>query len=105
MKKLFVLFLCLMAAAGFVSAGTVHPPGEMSPEMALSGYGVNDAAVTPDTVLATATLTHELPGQILTVSGIMITELPRIVFTITVIDTGRAVPDDSMDAVDYPLRL
>jgi hypothetical protein len=52
MKKLFVLFLCLAAAVGFIWAGAVRPPG--IPE--LLGYGAGCEAVTPDTVLAVASL-------------------------------------------------
>jgi hypothetical protein len=74
MKKLFVLFLCLMAVAGFVSAGTVHPPG--TPALALSEYGVGYEAVTPDTVLAVAA--HELPGRRLAVSNMESRGLPEI---------------------------
>jgi hypothetical protein len=103
MKKLFVLFLCLMAVAGSVSAGAVHPPGEISP--ALPGYGVDDCAVTPDTVLAAATLGFGLPGRIEVVSDMMIVEMPRIVFTVTGIDPGWIVSDVSAAGADYPLRL
>ena len=104
MKKLFVLFLCLVAVAGFVSAGTVRPPGATALEV-LPGYGVDDRAVTPDTVLAATLLTFGLPGQILAVSGMILTELPRITFRMTVIDTGQAVPDIQAEPTDYPLRL
>jgi hypothetical protein len=91
MKKLFILFLCLVAVAGVVSAGTVHPPGELSPVM--PGYGADYCAVTPDTVLVMAALTYGLPGQILIVSDIAVRELPR------------TMSDESMKSVDYPLRL
>ena len=65
MKKLFVLFLCLVAVAGFVSAGAVHPSGVPAPEV-LPGYGVGYCAVTPDTALVAET--YGLPDQILIVS-------------------------------------
>jgi hypothetical protein len=99
MKKLFVLFLCLAAVAGFVSAGTVHPPGELPLE--LPGYGYE--AVAPDTVLAAALLAYGLPDRILAVSDIMASGLPRIVFIVTVVDPG--LPDAVAADVDYPLRL
>jgi hypothetical protein len=54
MKKLFVLFLCLAAVAGLMFAGDIHPPG--IPALALPGYGVDYAAVIPDTVLVMETL-------------------------------------------------
>jgi hypothetical protein len=100
MKKLFVLFLCLAAVAGFVSAGTVHPPGENSP--ALSGYGVGYEAVTPDTVLITAKLAYGLPDQILAVYDMMC-GLPGIVVMMTM--HGMILPGAITGTVDYPLRL
>jgi hypothetical protein len=52
MKKLIFLLLALVVWVGLVVAGPVHPPGAPAMEIALSGYGVHEAAVTPDTVLA-----------------------------------------------------
>jgi hypothetical protein len=101
MKKLFVLFLCLMAIVGFVSAGTVHPPGAQ--EAALSEYGVGGYAVTPDTVLVMAIPSWGFPDQILVVTDIMATELPQIVFMIT--GNDAVLPGAIVEAVDYPLRL
>jgi hypothetical protein len=100
-KKIFLLFLCLVAVAGFVFAGTLHPPG--APALALPGYGVHEAAVTPGTVLAAALLTYGLPDQILVVSDIMASGLPKIVFGITI--GGQALLDVPAADVDYPLRL
>jgi hypothetical protein len=54
MKKLFVLFLCLAAVAGFVWAEDYRPPG--APALEMTGYGVGCEAVVPDTVLAVASL-------------------------------------------------
>jgi hypothetical protein len=98
MKKLFVLFLCLMAVAGFVSAGTVHPPGAQALGMALSENGVYEAAVTPDAVLIVVTLTYGFSDQILAVFDLTVSELPHNILEI-------ALPTISVDDVDYPLRL
>jgi hypothetical protein len=65
MKKLFVLFLCLVAVAGF--AGTVHPPGATALKTVLPGYGVHETVVTSDTVLATQPFLG-LPASILVLS-------------------------------------
>jgi hypothetical protein len=102
MKKLFVLFLCLMAVAGF--AGTVHPPGAVALEMVLPGYGVDYCAVTPDTVLVAETPAYGLPDLILVVSDIM-SGLPHVTFRITVSDTDQTLPDVPAEFIDYPLRL
>ena len=103
MKKLFVLFLCLVAVAGFVSAGAVHPPGPPALEMALSGYGVDCCAVAPDTVLVMEMSAHGLSGQILVVSDMILSGLPQIIFIITIDDP--VLPGVSATDVDYPLRL
>jgi hypothetical protein len=101
MKKLFVLFLCLVAVAGLVSAGTVHPPG--APALEMTGYGFYEAAVTPAAVLIAETPFREFSDQILAVPDIMVSELPQVVFVIT---AGNPVlPDVPVAAVDYPLRL
>jgi hypothetical protein len=55
MKKLIFLLLMAFALVGFVSSGDAHPPGVITLEAALSGYGVDGHVVTPDTVLATVT--------------------------------------------------
>jgi hypothetical protein len=99
MKKLFILFLCLMAVAGFVSAGAAHPPGEHSP--VLSGYAVDYYAVTPDTVLITDALA--LPDQVWVVPDIMLSGLPQVVFMITVDDV--ILPGVIVETVDYPTAL
>jgi hypothetical protein len=99
MKKLFVLFLCLVAVAGLVSAGTVHPPG--APALETVGYGYE--AVTPATVLVMETSFGEFSDQILAVPDIMINELPQVVFVITI--GNPVLPDVPVTAVDYPLRL
>ncbi|MDR0456877.1 MAG: hypothetical protein LBH20_09385 [Treponema sp.] len=58
MKKLIFLLLMAVALAGFVSAmETANPPWERTSgstpfEAAMSEYGVNCHAVTPDTILA-----------------------------------------------------
>jgi hypothetical protein len=88
MKKLFILLLCLVAFAGLVSAGAVHPPEAPALEMALSGYGVGYEAVTPDTVLVTP---FWVPDQILAVPDMMVNGMPRIVFGIP--DYDMALPD------------
>jgi hypothetical protein len=100
MKKLFVLFLCLMAVTGFVSAGIVHPPGETLE--ALPGYGVHEAVVTPDTVLIVETLTYGILNQILEVSDMIPQKLSRATFIIEKDQVVCGVPKES---VDYPLRL
>jgi hypothetical protein len=93
MKKLFVLFLCLAAAVGFIWAGAVRPPG--IPE--LPGYGVGCEAVAPDTVLAIETPLRGFHDQILAVPDIMASGLPQ---------AGNPVlPDVPAAGVDYPLRL
>jgi hypothetical protein len=75
MKKLFVFLLCLVAVAGFVFAGDIHPPGAPSLEVALPGYGVDYAAVTPDMVLIMETMGR--PDQILAVSNMIENGLPQ----------------------------
>ena len=104
MKKLFVLFLCLVAVAGFVSAGAVHPSGVPAPEV-LPGYGVDYCAVTPDTALIATMPTCGLPDQILVISDMMLSGLPHVTFRTTVIDTGQVLPDVLAEFIDYPLRL
>jgi hypothetical protein len=99
MKKLFVLFLCLVAVAGFVFAGTLHPPGALAP--ALPGYGVHETAVTQSTVLAAAMFTYGLPDQILVVSDIKASGLPQIVFGIAI--DSQVLSDVPVNGVDYPL--
>jgi hypothetical protein len=99
MKKLFVLFLCLVAAAGFVSA--VHPPGAPALEV-LPGYGVDYCAVMPDSVLV-ADMLNELPDQFLAVSDLIVTGLPQIIFTVSIAEPE--LPDVPIEAVGYPLRL
>jgi hypothetical protein len=101
MKKLFVLFLCLMAVAGIVFAGTVHPPGEISLDMVLPGYGINYAVVTPDTVLVVETLVVSY-SQILTAPDMMLSGLPTVEI---ISDTGQRLSDVHVPVVDYPLRL
>jgi hypothetical protein len=101
MKKLFILFLCLMAVAGFVSAGTVHPPGASVLE-ALPGYAVDYCAVTPDTVLVIE-IAHGLPDQILVVPDLIVTGLPQIVFRASIDDP--LLPDIVVENIEYPLRL
>jgi hypothetical protein len=66
MKKLIFLLLMAVALVGLISAtaGAAHPPGALALEIALSGYGVHEAAVTPDTVLATQCF-FSLPASIL----------------------------------------
>ena len=68
MKKLIFLLLMAVALVGLVSAstGAAHPPGAPALEMALSGYGVDYAAVTPDTVLAEP-ITIVLPASFVVV--------------------------------------
>jgi hypothetical protein len=73
--------------------------------MAMPGYSVDCATVTPDTVLAMATLPWGLPGQISAVSDIMVSGLPHFVFTITVDDDDLMLPRVAVGTVDYPLRL
>jgi hypothetical protein len=101
MKKLFVLFLCLVGVAGFVSAGVAHPPGASALE--LTGYGFYEAAVTPATVLIMETPFREFSDQILAVSDIMVSGLPRIDFVMTI--DNPVLPDVPGGGVDYPLRL
>jgi hypothetical protein len=102
MKKLFILLLCLVAFAGLVSAGAVHPPEAPALEMALSGYGVGYEAVTPDTVLVTGT-PFWVSDQILAVPDMMVSGLPRSVFGLP--GDTMVVPDVPVDEVGYPLRL
>jgi hypothetical protein len=99
MKKLFVLFLCLVAVAGLVSAGTVHPPG--APALETAGYGYE--AVTPAMVLVMETSFMGFSDQILAVPDIMVSGLPQVVFVVAV--DNPVLPDVPMAAVDYPLRL
>jgi hypothetical protein len=102
MKKLFILLLCLVAFAGLVSAGAVHPPEALPAlEMALSGYGIGYEAVTPDTVLVTGT-PFLVSDQILAVPGILVSGLP-IIFGLP--GDALVVPDVPVDDVGYPLRL
>jgi hypothetical protein len=101
MKKLFVLFLCLVAVAGVVSANTLHPPGAPASEV-LPGYGVDYCAVTPDTVLVVDML-NKFPDQILAVSDLIVTGLPQIIFTVSIAEPELS--DVPIEAVDYPLRL
>jgi hypothetical protein len=101
MKRLFVLFLVLMGAAGLMAA-PVHPPGERSPEMVLSGYELT--AVTPDTVLAAAPLTLERPGQVLAAPAIMFESgVPQDYLTITAYNTGWCLRVGPTQPVDFPL--
>jgi hypothetical protein len=100
MKKLCVLFLCLVAVAG-LWAGTVHPPG--APALEMTGYGFYEVAVTPATVLVAETPFWEFPGQILTVPDIMASGLSQTGFVITV--DNLVLPDVSVVDVGYPLRL
>jgi hypothetical protein len=104
MKKLFVLFLCLMAVAGFVSAGTVHPPGAPALE-ALPGYVADYCAVTPDTVLTVTMPDYGLPGQILAVPAIIMSNsgTPQDCFAITAHNTGQGRRTASTHPVDFPL--
>jgi hypothetical protein len=97
MKKLFVLFLCLVAVAGFVAAG---PPG--APALELSGYGVGYEAVTLDAVLVMET-PFGVSDQILAVPDVMVSGLPRILFGIRV--DNPVLPDVPGVDVGYPLRL
>jgi hypothetical protein len=54
MKKLIFLLLMVVIAVGFVfAADAVHPPRVLSLDMELTGYSVQEAVVTPGTVLAT----------------------------------------------------
>ena len=64
MKKLIFLLLMAVVMVGLVSATTsaAHPPGAFTLDAVLSGYGVDYAAVTPDTVLADP-LTIVLPAS------------------------------------------
>jgi hypothetical protein len=104
MKKLFVLFLCLMAVAGFVFAGTVHPPGEISLDMTLPGYGAEYRVVTPDTVLVVEVLVVSY-SQILTIpaySGLAGTSHYRMIYV--ELNTGQG-PITPCKLVDYPLLL
>jgi hypothetical protein len=100
MKKLFVLFLCLVAVAGLVAADAAGPPG--APALELSGYGFYEAAVTPDAVLVMETPIG-VSDQILAVPDVMVSGLPRIVFVITV--DNPVLPDAPGADVGYPLRL
>jgi hypothetical protein len=100
-KKLFVLFLCLVAVAGFVSAGAVHPPGASVLEM--TGYGFHEAAVTPVTVLVIETPVESFYDQILVVPDLMVNRLPQIVLRLTV--DNPVLPDVPVADVRYPLRL
>ncbi|MDR1306284.1 MAG: hypothetical protein LBK74_01750 [Treponema sp.] len=102
MKKLFILLLCLVAFAGLVSAGAIHPPEAPAPEMALSGYGAGYEAVTPDTVLVTGT-PFLVSDQILVVPDILASGLPRSIFGL--LGDPLVVPDVPVDDVGYPLRL
>jgi hypothetical protein len=55
MKRLLFLLLVMVLGAGmvFATAGHIHPPGVITLEAALSGYGVDGYVVSPDTVLVT----------------------------------------------------
>jgi hypothetical protein len=97
MKKLFVLFLCLVAVAGLVAAAA-GPPG--APALELSGYGYE--AVTPDAVLVMET-PFGVSDQILAVPDVMVSGLPRIDFVITV--DNPVLADVPVADVGYPLRL
>ncbi|MCL2763301.1 MAG: hypothetical protein FWD36_08885 [Treponema sp.] len=53
MKKLFFLLLMAVILVGFMPAeDAAGPPGGITIELALSEFGVDSYAVTPDTVLA-----------------------------------------------------
>jgi hypothetical protein len=101
MKKLLFLFLCL-AAAGFVSACAVRPPGAPVPEM--PGYGVHEAAVAPDTVSAVETPFRGFPGRGLAVTDLIVIGLPARSVLGTAVES-LAAPEVPADGADYPLRL
>jgi hypothetical protein len=105
MKKFIFLLLVLMAGIGMVSAlsDSIHPPGAPAPEV-LSGYGVYEAAVTPDTVLPAAPLSIEQPGQVIAILAIIFnSRMPQDRISITAFNTGQSPGIGPPRCVDFPL--
>jgi len=102
-KLLFLLFLAV-ALAGIVSAqDTAHPPGVLTLEAELSGSGVHEVAVTPDTVLVLVLpVMAELPSLQLAAlfnDSVRLQNSATLPFT----NTGQSGAI-SAAAVDYYLR-
>jgi hypothetical protein len=60
-KKLIFMLLFALAFAVFATAEAAQPPWDANLEAALSGDGVENYAVIPDTVLAVVPLSAEQP--------------------------------------------
>ncbi|MDR1249315.1 MAG: hypothetical protein LBK63_08440 [Treponema sp.] len=102
MKKLFVLFLCLAAVAGFVVADDYRPPG--APALELPGHGVGCEAVIPDTILAVAPFTVAEPVSFQAVMEVEEEAIQSQIVLIITVDR-QLLPEAPAAGVDYPLRL
>jgi len=102
MKKLIFLLTLAVALAGFVSANTACQSGNKFLDMALTGYGVQEAAVTPDTVSAVI----ELPEGFLALPDTLESAgMPQYAYRIIKpIETGQAAVS-AMREAGYWLRL
>jgi hypothetical protein len=102
MKKIFLILLVLLAGISLAAAtaSPAHPPGGMALYADLSGYGMDNHAVTPDTVLAVE-------------STVIVLALPDYIndgtagqrdIKLALLDTGQGLLVSNR-AIDYPLRL
>jgi hypothetical protein len=107
MKKLIVLLLMGLAMTGMIAAAVpAHPPGTPALEIALPGYGVHEAAVTPGTVLAPAPPLWALPAGVLAVSGYdMPPERPKPYHPIQPVDTALGAIALHREPPDYWIRI
>jgi hypothetical protein len=102
MKKLFVLFLCLMGVAGLMAA-PIHPPGVDAPGMTLSVCGVE--TVSSGTVLAMAARTADYLGSVMAVAPIIDISAARPSDTLQVFitDISPMKTEAVVQPVDFPL--
>jgi len=60
MKKIIFLLIAVFLAGLVFGQDAAHPPGVFTLEAAMSGYSIQEAVVTPDTVLTVMPVTAEL---------------------------------------------
>ena len=105
MKRLLILLFVMAMSVGMVFAmsAPIHPPGAISLEAALSGYGVEGPAVTPDTVLVMETpVTADLSSfQTVMANNDFIAIRPYSEYMITSVSLGHG---RSCTETDYHLR-
>jgi hypothetical protein len=117
MKKLIFLLIMAVAMVGMVSAGVIAgetffgetcgetysyeetQPFEVSLELAMSGFGMENLAVTPDTVLVVA-FTEPLAGVLFGNTG-----QPKRSSMYNLARETRKQVDETMREAEYWLRL